>query len=331
MGDPSGIGPEVIVKALSEPEIFQRCRPVVIGSTIILEKIAKVLGSQILINSITSLNEFKREEGVINVLDLNQQDLKNLEFGKLSPLAGRASVEWIHQAAELALSGQIGAIVTGPINKEACKLAGYKDIGHLEILQNLTVTKEVATMLMTKNLRVVHLTTHRSLRLACDCVTQKNILDKLRLINISFRGFGFSSPRIAVAALNPHAGDGGLVGEEEIKEIEPVVREAKEMGLNVDGPIPADTVFNKAIENKFDVVLAMYHDQGHIPIKTGNPQGCVSVTLGLPFIRTSVDHGTAFDIAGQGIAHHENMVNAIGVAINLITSGRLSFSLDQNE
>lgn len=324
MGDPAGIGPEVIVKAFSEPKVLQQCRPFVIGSNIILNNTIKTLGNLAAINIIPSPDKTKGELGKIDVLDLNNQDFNRLELGKISLLAGRASVEWVHQAAKFALSGQIDGLVTGPINKEACQLAGYKDIGHLEILQNLTKTKEVAAMLINKNLRVVHLTTHRPLRAACEWVTKENILNKLKLIDCSFKHWGFPSPRIGVAALNPHAGDGELVGDEEKEEINPAVKAAQLLGMNVQGAIPADTIFNKAIEDKYDVILAMYHDQGHIAAKTNNPQGCVSVTLGLPFVRTSVDHGTAFDIAGKGVAHPENMINAIMVAVNLITSGTLS-------
>ena len=255
-------------------------------------------------------------------------DLENLDYGSVTPgqvsaVAGKASVEWILKAGELASSDQVQAVVTAPINKEACSLAGYRDIGHMEIFQSQTGAKEVATMLMAETLRVVHLTTHRALRVACDYVTLANVLAKIKLTNDSFKNWGFPTPRIAVAALNPHASDGGLLGDEEQKEITPAVAQAQSEGIDVTGPVPADTVFNQAIDGKYDVVVAMYHDQGHIPIKVHNWAKSVSVNLGLPFIRTSVDHGTAFDIAGRGVADHESMLEAIKVAVGLVSNKRL--------
>ena len=241
----------------------------------------------------------------------------------MSADAGRAAVEWVLKAGELAAGGEVQAIVTAPINKEAAKMAGYKDIGHMEIFQSQTNSKEVATMLMADRLRVVHLTTHRALRAACDSVTRDNVLSKIMLTHRSFVEWGFPLPRIGVAALNPHASDGGLLGDEEEKQIGPAIEAARGSGVDASGPVPADTVFNQAIDGKFDVVVAMYHDQGHIPIKVHNWAKSVSVNLGLPFIRTSVDHGTAFDIAGRGIADHESMLEAIGVAVDLASEGKL--------
>ena len=193
----------------------------------------------------------------------------------------------------------------------------------MEIFQRQSGAKDVATMLMAGKLRVVHLTTHRPLRLACDYVTRDNVLAKIMLTHGTFQGWGFPSPRIGVAALNPHASDGGLLGDEEATQIAPAVEAARASGVDVVGPVPADTVFNQAIEGMFDVVVAMYHDQGHIPIKVHDWARSVSVNLGLPFIRTSVDHGTAFDIAGKGVADHESMLEAIGVAVDLASEGRL--------
>ena len=242
---------------------------------------------------------------------------------RLSPIAGRASVEWILRAGELAASGQIAAISTAPINKEACDLAGFEDVGHMEIFQSQTKAPNVATMLMAGTLRVVHLTTHRSLRVACDYVTRENVLSKIALTDECFRAWGFDGPRIGVAALNPHASDGGLLGDEEAEQIAPAVSDALEVGIDATGPVPADTVFNQAIDGKFDAVIAMYHDQGHIPIKVHDWAKSVSVNLGLPFIRTSVDHGTAFDIAGKGIADAESMLESIRTAVSLASDSVL--------
>jgi len=323
MGDPSGIGPEVTAKALMERSIYEKCRPVVVGSAAALNDALRLIGSSVSARAAHSLDDISGQPGTIDVLDIGNLVYEKLERGKVSAEAGRASVEWVLKAGELATSGQAQAIVTAPINKEACSLAGYKDIGHMEIFQRQTGAVEVATMLMADTLRVVHLTTHRALRVACDYVTKENVLAKIVLTDESFRKWGFPTPRIGVAALNPHASDGGLLGDEEEEQITPAILEARSRGVETTGPVPADTVFNQAIDGKFDVVLAMYHDQGHIAIKVHNWARSISVNLGLPFIRTSVDHGTAFDIAGKGIADHQSMLEAIGVAVDLVSEGRL--------
>jgi 4-hydroxythreonine-4-phosphate dehydrogenase len=221
------------------------------------------------------------------------------------------------------LQGEVEALVTAPINKEATKQAGYGDVGHLEFLARLTGATEYATMLVTGKLRVVHLTTHHSLRDACSLVTKERVLARLKLTHDSFRKWGFEHPCIGVAALNPHGGEGGLFGTEEIEQIIPAVKEAQGLGIDARGPFPADSIFTRAIGGEFDVVLAMYHDQGHIPIKVHGFERSVSVALGLPFIRTSVDHGTAFDIAGKGIADSRSLEEAIKTAVGLSKEGRL--------
>ena len=317
MGDPCGIGPEVTAKALSRPRVYERCRPVVLGSAAALRAAIETAGNGVRAKTVRSPGEAAGDPGEIVVLDPQNLDYASLAPGKLSAEAGRASVEWVLRAGELAASGAVSAIVTAPINKEACGLAGYEDVGHMEIFQTQTGAAEVATMLMAEELRVVHLTTHRSLRAACDYVTRENVLAKIELTHRSFEEWGCRSPRIGVAALNPHAGDGGIIGHEEAAEIAPAVRDARSRGIDAVGPVPADTVFNQAIDGKLEVVLAMYHDQGHIPIKVHNWAKSVSVNLGLPFVRTSVDHGTAFDIAGKGVADETSMVEAIAVAVAL--------------
>ena len=228
------------------------------------------------------------------------------------------------KAGELALAGIVDGIATAPLNKEAASLAGFQSIGHTELLQELAGIKIIGTMLMSKNLRVVHLTTHRSLRVACDYVKKDRILDFLQLTHDSFVKFGFPNPRIAAAGLNPHNSDGGLLGNEEADEIAPAVIAAQERGINVVGPIPADSVFHQAIQGRYDAVLAMFHDQGHIPVKVYGFEESVTVNLGLPFVRTSVDHGTAFDIAGQGIAQHVSMLESIRLAVELAKGNGLS-------
>ena len=323
MGDPAGIGAEVIVKALMDDSIYEKCRPFVIGNAKAVEHAVEISGLNAPILAAHCFDELVGRRGVIEVLDTGNLDYSRIDPGQLSASAGRAAVEWALEAGRLASEGLAQAVVTAPINKESARMAGHAEIGHMEIFQSQTGSKEVATMLMARSLRVVHLTTHRQLRVACDYVTAENVLAKLVLTHEHFAKWGFPYPRLGVASLNPHASDGGLLGKEEAEQIEPAVRTARKMGIDATGPIPPDTVFTQAIDGKYDAVLAMYHDQGHIPIKVHDWKRSVSVNLGLPFIRTSVDHGTAFDIAGQGVAHHESMGEAIGVAVDLVSEGRL--------
>lgn len=323
MGDPAGIGPEVTAKALQDEWVYEKTRPFVVGSAAAMSAAMKLIGASGTARVSHSPDDVRGEYGNIDVLDLENLDYGEIQYGTLSALAGKATVEWILKAGELASSGTVQAIATAPINKEACKLAGYTDIGHMEIFQSQTGAKEVATMLTARTLRVVHLTTHRSLRVACDYVTKDNVLAKLKLTDKSFKQWGFPNPRIGVAALNPHSSDGGLLGDEEATQITPAVEAARSMGIDATGPVPADSVFPQAIDGKYDAVLAMYHDQGHIPIKVHDFSKSISVNLGLPFIRTSVDHGTAFDIAGKGIADAESMLESIRVAVSLASESRL--------
>ena len=233
-------------------------------------------------------------------------------------------MEWVTRAGELAQSGVVAGLATAPLNKEAASLAGYQAIGHMELLQELSGTKTVATMLMAKNLRVVHLSTHRSLRVACDYVKHDRILEFLELTHDSFVTYGFPKPSIGVAALNPHGSDGGLFGDEEEKEIAPAVEDARSKGIDAIGPVPADIIFHQAIQGRYDVVLCMFHDQGHIPVKVYGFEESITANLGLPFVRTSVDHGTAFDIAGKGIATHVSMLESIRLAVALAKGNGLT-------
>jgi 4-hydroxythreonine-4-phosphate dehydrogenase len=269
------------------------------------------------LRSVSSAAEAKGQSGVIDLIDLHNIKLAEVTVGQICAACGRAAMEYISTAACLVLDGKAAAMVTTPINKEATQQAGYGEVGHLEFLARLTGATEYATMLVTGPLRVVHLTTHYSLRQACDLVKKDRILARLKLTQASFQKWGIERPRIAVAGINPHAGEGGLFGSEEIEEISPAVQAARDLGIDARGPLPADSVFNRAINGEFDVVLAMYHDQGHIPVKVYGLEKSVSIALGLPFIRTSVDHGTAFDIAGKGIADSQSLEEAIKVAVNL--------------
>ena len=324
MGDPCGIGPEVVAKALADPKVYATCRPLVVGSAYAMEQAIGVAGVALKVNEPEDLGLAGNQPGVIDLVDTHNLNPEDISVGQISPACGKAAMEWVTKAGELALAGTVDGLATAPLNKEAASLAGYKSIGHMELLQELSGTKTVATMLMAKNLRVVHLTTHRSLRVACDYVKKDRVLEYLRLTHESFVKFGFPNPRIAAAALNPHGSDGGLLGDEEAQEISPAVEAAKAEGINAVGPIPADIIFHQAIQDRYDAVLCMYHDQGHIPVKVYGFEESITSNLGLPFVRTSVDHGTAFDIAGQGVANHESMLEAIRLAVALAQGNGLA-------
>ena len=324
MGDPCGIGPEVVVKAMADPRVYAACRPLVVGNVYAMEQAVSLTGVPVKIKEAGDPTVSGLEPGVIDVVDIHNLNPEDITVGQINPTCGQAAMEWVTKAGELALAGVVDALATAPLNKEAASLAGYKSIGHMELLQELSKSKTVATMLMSKNLRVVHLSTHRSLRLACDLVKKERILEYLRLTHESFVKFGFKDPRIAAAALNPHGSDGGLMGNEEADEIAPAVAQARERGIDVVGPIPADVVFHQAIQGNYDAVLAMFHDQGHIPVKVYGFEESITANLGLPFVRTSVDHGTAFDIAGKGIASAVSMLEAIRLAVALAQGNGLA-------
>lgn len=302
LGDPAGIGSEILAKALEE--IGEKCEPVIFGPDWCLDdgfKLAKLESSP-------------RPK----LCDIGIERPLDFEFGKVSAGNGEAAIKAVHAAAEACQSGRVEAMMTCPLNKEAIHAAGSTHIGHQEMLADIAGVDSAATMLMTPGLRVVHLSTHKSLGVAVQFVTRENVLQKITLCADSFKAWGLPNPRIAVAALNPHGGEGGLLGREEIDEVAPAVADGQRKGIDVTGPLPADSIFNRAIDGEFDVVLALYHDQGHIAIKVHNLHESVSATLGLPFIRTSVDHGTAYDIAGKGIANPKSTVAAVDVAIDLV-------------
>ena len=325
MGDPAGIGPEVTAKTLGERHLYHLCRPVVIGSVWPIQDgaalAARANGEPPLrVRRVTSLAEAEGVFGTIDVLEPYELRRDQVRLGEVSAACGRASVEYIEEAARLSLAGKIAAMATAPINKEAVHLAGYEqDIGHQEILGRMTGAKITATMLIAGKLRVAHLSTHKSLRIACEYVRKANILEKLELTHRCMEEWGIPRPRIALAGLNPHGGEAGLLGREEIDEIAPAMVEGRERGIDAYGPYPADSVFYRAVRGEFDAVLAMYHDQGHIAIKMHNFEESTTVTMGIPIIRTSVDHGTAFDIAGKGVAHHISLVRAVEAAVQLAT------------
>jgi 4-phospho-D-threonate 3-dehydrogenase / 4-phospho-D-erythronate 3-dehydrogenase len=310
MGDPTGVGSEIIVKAFNS----FRGRAVVIGDAGVMKAAAEIVKSSVKINTVHNVGEAKHKEGTIDVIDLHNVDINKLVRGKLDPAGGAAAYSYVELAVRLAMKNEIHAVVTAPLNKEALNLAGYNYAGHTEILADLCKVKGVVMMLAAGRLRVSHVSTHLSLRQACDRVKKDRIVQVIRLTEEAVRAIGKDKPRIGVAGLNPHCGEGGLFGDEEIREIAPAVNAATETGLNVTGPLPSDTVFLRGLQGEFDAVIAMYHDQGHIAVKMAGFDKGVDVTLGLPIIRTSVDHGTAFDKAGKGTASENSLLEAMRLA-----------------
>ena len=334
MGDPAGIGPEIAAKAFAEKAVYEICRPLVTGDASTMEQAVEITKLKLKINPIEAVADAKFEYGTIDVIDLKNVDTGNLVRGKVSEMAGRAAFEAVKKVIELAMEDEIDATVTGPINKEAMNLAGFHYTGHTEIYADFTGTRDYTMLLADKNLRVVHVSTHVSLREACDRVKKERVFAVIKLAYDTMKSFGIPEPRIAVAGLNPHAGENGMFGWEEEKEIVPAIEEALGMGMNVEGPVPPDTLFSKAKGGQYDIVVAMYHDQGHIPLKVvgfdwnerenkWNSVSGVNITLGLPIIRTSVDHGTAFGKAGTGTATHESLLHAIEYAARFAEQRKL--------
>jgi 4-hydroxythreonine-4-phosphate dehydrogenase len=317
LGDPAGVGPEIIAKCLTSTGVWELCRPIVVGDAGALARAIALVSAPLATHPITEVTEASFDPARPDVLDAGAVDITALQRGRVSALGGRAAASYIKQAVQLALEGHVAAVVTAPINKAALSSAGIPYIGHTEMLAALTGASRVTTMLATTGLRVVHVTRHLPLARVAEHITRDHVLETIRLTDEGLRSMGIAEPRVAVAALNPHGGDDGLVGREEIDEIGPAVALARAEGVDAQGPIPADSVFFRAIRGEFDAVVAMYHDQGHIPIKTHGFERSVTVTLGLPIVRTSVDHGTAFDIAWTGVASDESLVEAIRLAAEM--------------
>lgn len=329
LGDPAGIGPEISIKAFAKKDLYERCQPLLVGDACVVEKYLQAHPElDLKINVVEEPDQGKYVYGTIDLIDLKAVDIDQLVIGEVSAMAGNAAFQYVKKVIELALDKKIDATVTNPLNKEALNLAGHHYAGHTEIYADLTHTDKYTMMLADGNLRVVHVSTHVSLREACDRATKERVLDVIRIADKACKNLGIKNPRVAVAGLNPHCGENGLFGREEIEEINPAVEAAKAEGINAFGSLPADTVFSKANGGMFDIVVAMYHDQGHIPLKLLGfvydqekqswqaVQG-VNITLGLPIIRTSVDHGTAFDQAGKWSASELSLENAIDYAIRL--------------
>lgn len=341
MGDPAGNGPEITVKTLAHLDVYDRCCPIVVGDVKMIEQAAHFVGrSDIKIHRCEKVSEALFTPGTIDVLHLELiPDVKTFPIGQVSVEGGNAAFQCVKKVIELALAGEVDATCTNALNKEAMNKAlefyhGEKSDGHThfdghtEIYATYTNTKKYTMMLAHHDLRVVHVSTHVSLREACDRVKKARVLEVIEIANKACKDMGIENPKIAVAGLNPHCGENGLFGTEELEEIKPAIESAKANGLNVIGPIPPDSVFSEALGGWYDIVVCMYHDQGHIPLKTvgfvydrGKQEWQavegVNITLGLPIIRTSVDHGTAFSLAGKGTSNELSLVNAIDYAIRM--------------
>ncbi len=320
MGDPAGIGPEVILKALAHDDLFARCRPLIIGDRRILERAAPWVGQSIVIEPVTRPSAGVYDSGTIPVLDLQNASPEACPVGEETGASGAAAVEAVFQACDLAMSGEVDAIVTAPLNKAAMHLAGYDYAGHTELLTERTGANKVSMLLIGPGLRIVHVSTHVALSEAIARVTPERVGDVIQIAHDACRALGIERPRIAIAGLNPHASEGGLFGNEERTRIWPAIEAARARRLDVSDPQPPDTVFLRATKGHYDVVVAQYHDQGHIPMKLLAFDSGVNVSYGLPVIRTSVDHGTAFDIAGQGIASETSLLAAIDVALQMVVA-----------
>jgi 4-hydroxythreonine-4-phosphate dehydrogenase len=317
MGDPAGIGPEIIAKGIDSGELFSLCRPVVIGDAGVMKKLIEEMRLSIAVRSVVSLAEADPAPGKLDVVHLSLVKLADHQWGRPNVASGTAVVAYIKKAVEVTLSGEAAAMVTAPINKEMMNAAGFHYAGHTELLAELTDTNEFGMMFVGGGLKVILATIHVALKDVHRHIKTGSILKILRLANKAMLYFGIENPRIGVAALNPHAGEGGLFGTEEWDEIMPAVIKAREEGIHASDPVPADTLFHKARNNYYDIVVAMYHDQGLAPLKMLAFGNAVNVTVGLPIIRTSVDHGTAYDIAGKGCADPASLLEAVKLAARM--------------
>jgi 4-phospho-D-threonate 3-dehydrogenase / 4-phospho-D-erythronate 3-dehydrogenase len=321
IGDPAGIGPEITLGALADKTLFERCRPLVIGDRRILGRAARWLNMpEPVFETIDVPDAGEYQAGTIPILDLENAPPDDCPPGEVTAVAGDAAVKYVFRACDLAMEVAVDGIVTGPINKASINAAGHQYAGHTELLAERTNADRVSMLLTSDRLKVVHVSTHVALEEAIRRVTTKRVREVIGLADESCGALGIERPRIAVAGLNPHASEGGLFGDQEEREIQPAIEQARKDGMDVSDPQPPDTVFLRAVRGHYDIVVAMYHDQGHIPMKLLAFDSGVNVSIGLPIIRTSVDHGTAFDIAGTGKANSESMTAAIDVAIQLITA-----------
>jgi 4-hydroxythreonine-4-phosphate dehydrogenase len=321
MGDAAGIGPEITVKSLADPQAAGWCIPLVLGNAGVLTHAARAVGVAARIRTIGSPEEASGEPGVVEVVDSESIDLAGHRWGVINPAYGEAAVRWTKAAGKLCLDGRIDAMVSAPLNKEAMHDAGYSYEGQTEILGELTASKPAMVMVVDR-MRLMLFTNHMSMRQVCDYVRTDRVLDRLVLADAALRDMGIARPSIAVAGLNPHASENGLFGREELDQITPAVEQARARGIDAQGPFPADTVFLKARDGVYDMTIALYHDQGLMAVKLVGFGRVVTLLVGLPLIRTSTGHGTAFDIAGKNVADHRNLLEAIRVAAEVAAGGK---------
>ena len=320
IGDACGIGPEVVLKALVHEDVRAACRPLLIGAMPIVKLSRDQFAQSLKLRRITDIAQADYAADALECLDLQNLVPGDAPRGHLSPKAGKAAAEFAIKAGELAMQRKVDAIATAPLNKEAMRMGGVHYIGHTELYQAIAGNPPVATMLISGTLRVVHVIQHMSLLESLKHINQDSVLHTIHTTHDGMRQLGFANPRLGVCGLNPHNGEGGLLGNEEIEVIAPAVRAAQAQGIQVEGPFAADSIFFRAVRGEYDCIVAMFHDQGHIAIKTYGFDRSITVTLGLPFIRTSADHGTAFDIAGKGIANETSMAEAIKLAAQLASN-----------
>ncbi|MCI8321003.1 MAG: 4-hydroxythreonine-4-phosphate dehydrogenase PdxA [Dorea sp.] len=314
IGDPAGVGPEIVAKSVAAAEVFDAADCIVVGDKTIMENAVRIVGEELSIRVIKEPSEGDFRKGILNLIDLGNVDLEKFEFGKVNGMCGKAAYEYIAKCIELANEGKVDAVATTPINKESLRAGGIHFIGHTEIFGALTGTEDPLTMFETNGMRVFFLTRHVSLREMLDMITKERIKDYVKRCLKALEKLGVKDGTMAVAGLNPHSGEHGLFGWEEVNEITPAIEELKAEGYDVAGPIGADSVFHQAAQGRYNSVLSLYHDQGHIATKTLDFEKTIAITNGMPILRTSVDHGTAFDIAGKGIVSAVSMIEAILLA-----------------
>lgn len=314
IGDPAGVGPEIVAKSVASEEVFEAADCVIVGDKTIIENAIKIVGVDLTVHVISEAEEGDYRKGILNLIDLGNVDMAKFEFGKVNGMCGKAAYEYIAKCIELANEGKVDAVATTPINKESLRARGINYIGHTEIFGALTGTEDPLTMFETNGMRVFFLTRHVSLREMLDMITKDRIIDYVKRCMKALEKLGVTDGTMAIAGLNPHSGEHGLFGWEEVNEIMPAIEELQAEGYQVVGPIGADSVFHQAAQGRYNSVLSLYHDQGHIATKTLDFEKTIAITNGMPILRTSVDHGTAFDIAGKGIVSAVSMIEAILLA-----------------
>ena len=331
MGDPAGVGPEIVAAALSAKETLDAADCVVIGDKKIMERAVDIAGASLAVRVVKSPGEGEYKAGVLNLIDMDNVDMGAFDFGRVSGMCGRAACQYIEESCSLAMAGKVSAVATAPINKESLRAGRVNFIGHTEIFGALTGTADPLTMFETRGLRVFFLTRHVSLRAMLDMIKKERIVDCAKRCAEALRRLGVEGGTMAVAALNPHSGEHGLFGDEEMEEIAPAVEMLQAAGYDVAGPVSADSVFHQAAVGKYNSVLSLFHDQGHIATKTLDFERTISITNGMPILRTSVDHGTAFDIAGTGKASPVSMIEAIRLAAKYAPAFRQNKGFSDSE